>query len=405
MAKGFGRPILTRSQEREAKLLSKSVLQYFEHLEDPRVERTQRHSLMTIVTISIFAVLCGADGFVAIETYGKAKQSWLERFLDLPNGIPSHDTFGRVLGMIEPEQLHESFLAWVSSITQTLGIEMIHIDGKTSIGSYDRCRQLKALHSVSAWSSEHGLVLAGQKVNSKSNEITAVPLLLQLLDLKGVVVTLDAMGTQIKIARQIQQGEGDYVLALKGNQGKLSQQVEDWFELACAQNWSGIEYSYDQTISSGHHRIETRQVWAVPVCQLPPLHRQSQWSGLTTVVMVKSRRQLWNQTTTQVRFYISSLEADAPRHNRVIRSHWSIETRLHWVLDVTFNEDASRVRQGHAAENMGLLRRLSLNLLKREPSRLSLKMKRYQAGMDNNFLIKILSASIPESAHCRVRRS
>ena len=396
MGKGFGQLVLKPGEVRETKILRKSVLKHFEHIQDPRVERTQRHGLGAIITIAILAVLSGADGFVAIATYGKAKQSWLEKFLDLPNGIPSHDTFGRVIGGLEPHELEESFLGWVSSIAEKLDIELIHLDGKTAKGSYDREGKLKALHSVSAWSSKHGLVLAQQKVDSKSNEITAVPLVLKLLNLKGAVVTLDAMGTQRGIARQITQAEGDYVLALKGNQGKLSHQVENWFEQAQAKDWQGIEYRYHETVEAGHHRIDSRQVWAVPVSQLPPLHRQSQWVGLTTVVMVKSTRQLWNKTTRKVRFYISSLEADAHWHNRVIRSHWSIENSLHWVLDVTFGEDASRIRQGYAAENLGLLRRLSINLLKREPSRLSLKMKRYQAGMNNDFLMKILAASAAE---------
>lgn len=396
MTKGFGSPVLPPQQQREAKLLNKSVLQHFQHLSDPRTGRRKDHNLVAMITIGILAVLCGADGFVAIETYGKANQAWLETFLDLPCGIPSHDTFGRVFSMLEPQELQNSFLAWVSTITEKLGLSLIHIDGKTAKGSYDREGQLKALHQVSAWSSEHGLVLAQQKVDSKSNEITAVPLLLKLLNLKGTIVTLDAMGTQIDIAQQIKQAEGDYVLALKGNQGKLSQQVEAWFKQAESQNWQGIEFTYQEKVEAGHHRLETRQVWAVPVSQLPPLHRQSQWLDLTTVVMVRSTRQLWNGTTTAVRFYLSSLAADAQRHNQVIRSHWSIENSLHWVLDVTFNEDASRVRQGYAAENLGLLRRLSVNLLKREPSKLSLKMKRYKAGMDKNFLMQILAASAAE---------
>jgi predicted transposase YbfD/YdcC len=392
MAKGFGSPVLNPKQQREAKILKQSVLKHFQTLPDPRSEQT-RHNLTAIVTIAILAVLAGADGFVAIETYGKAKQAWLETFLDLPNGIPSHDTFGRVIGALNPQALQESFLAWISAITDKLGIELIHIDGKTAKGSYDREEKLKAMHSVSAWSSEHGLVLAQQKVDDKSNEITAVPLLLKLLNLKGAVVTLDAMGTQTQIAAQIKQAEGDYVLALKGNQGKLTQQVENWFNQAQAQDWQGIDYSYHETIESGHHRIEIRQVWAVPVTQLLPLHRQGQWAGLTTVVMVRSTRQLWNKTTTEVRFYMSSLEAEAERHNLVIRSHWGIENSLHWVLDVTFNEDASRVRQGYAAENLGLLRRLCVNLLKRESSRLSLKMKRYKAALEDDFMIKVLEAS------------
>ncbi len=200
----------------------------------------------------------------------------------------------------------------------------------------------------------------GQKVDHKSNEITAVPLLLKLLNLKGTIVTLDAMGTQREIAAQIKQSEGEYVLALKGNQGRLSQQVENWFEQAQAKNWQGIESSYYEKVETGHHRIETRCCWAVPVSQLPPLHRQSKWMGLTTVVMVLSTRQLWNKTTTAVRFYISSLDPDAQQHNRVIRSHWSIENSLH-LLSVTFNEDASRMSQGHAAENL-LLRRKKYQL-------------------------------------------
>jgi predicted transposase YbfD/YdcC len=393
MAQGFGQQVLSPQQAREAKILRRSVLQHFQHLSDPRVERTQHHSLVAIVTIAILAVLAGADGFVAIERYGQAKQSWLETFLDLPHGIPSHDTFGRVIGALDPQALEAGFLAWVSGVTESLGLELIHIDGKTARGSYDREGHLKALHSVSAWSSEHGLVLAQQRVDSKSNEITAVPVLLKLLNLKGTVVTLDAMGTQTAIATQIKEAEGDYVLALKGNQGTLSRAVETWFEQAEASGWDGIDYDYHETLESGHHRIETRQVWTVPVSQLPPLPRQAKWTGLSTVVMVRSIRQLWNKTTTEVRFYISSLASNASRHTQVIRSHWSVENSLHWVLDVTFNEDASRIRQGHAAQNLGLIRRLSVSLLKREPSKLSLKMKRYTAAMDNNFLLKILAAS------------
>jgi predicted transposase YbfD/YdcC len=284
----------------------------------------------------------------------------------------------------------------VSTISEKLKISVIHIDGKTAKGSYDRENKLKALHTVSAWSSEHGLVLAQQKVENKSNEITAVPQLLKLLNLKGAVVTLDAMGTQTKIARQIFEGGGDYVLALKGNQSNLHQQVEDWFLQANPLSDRGIEYSYHETVEKSHHRIETRQAWAVPVSQLPPLHRQKEWVGLSTVVMVRRYRQSWKETTTEIQFYLSSLEAFARRHNQVIRSHWTVENSLHWVLDVTFNEDASRIRSGYAAQNLSLLRHLSVNLLKQEPSKMSLKMKRYKAGIDNDFLIKILKSSVSE---------
>lgn len=350
MTKGFGQLVRNPKQEREWKILRHSVLTHFQQLPDPRSGSRRDHNLVAIITIAILAVLCGADGFVAIETYGKAKREWLETFLDLPHGIPSHDTFGRVFSRLDPQELHNSFLGWVNSITEKLGLSLIHIDGKTAKGSYDREEKLKALHSVSAWSSEHGLVLGQQKVDSQSNEITAVPLLLKLLNLKGAVVTLDAMGTQIDMARQIKEGEGDYVLALKGNQGKLLTQVKTWFDQARATNWQEIDYTYHETVESGHHRLETRQVWAVPVSQLPPLHRQKQWLGFTTVVMVRSSRRLWNQTTTVVRFYISSLPADAPLHNQIIRSHWSIENGLHWVLDVTkerrCQSDSSGTRGG-----------------------------------------------------------
>lgn len=396
MAKGFGDVLLRPKEVVAGRILRQSVIRHFQQVQDPRVERTKRHSLMTVITIALLAVLSGADGFVAIETYGLAKQEWLSSFLDLSGGIPSHDTFARVFASINPEEFASSFHSWVSSITERLGINVLHVDGKTSRGSYEREKGLKALHTVSAWSSEHQMVLAQQKVDGKSNEITAVPLLLKLLDLKGTVVTLDAMGTQTAIARQIHQSGGEYVLALKGNQGNLTQQVKHWFSLAVANHWGGIEYDYDKTVDAGHHRIETRQVWVVAVSELPPLYRQHLWPGLTSVVMVKSVRQLWDKTTTDVRFYISSLQVDAQRHQQVIRSHWGIENSLHWVLDVTFNEDASRVRSGHAPENLGLLRRLSVNLLKREPSKLSLKMKRYKAGMDNDFLLQILAASIPQ---------
>lgn len=395
MAPGFGKRVLKPQEQRAAKILKQSVLKHFQDLDDPRVERGQHHPLVALVSIAILATLAGADSFVAIERYGTAKQSWLETFLELPYGIPSHDTFGRVMAMLSPKDLETRFLAWVKCISETLGVELIHIDGKTVRGSYDREGHLKALHSVSAWSSEHGLVLGQQKVDAKSNEITAVPLLLKLLNLKGTIVTLDAMGTQTAIAAEIKQSAGDYVLALKGNQGRLHQRVEQWFEQAQQRGWADIEYQFTETLESGHHRREHRQLWAVPITQLPSLPRQSQWLGLTTVVMVRSTRVLWNKTTTEVRFYLSSLAPDAQRHAQVIRSHWSIENSLHWVLDVTFNEDASRIRQGNAAENMALLRRLSVSLLKREPSRMSLKMKRYTAALDNGFLLKILAASAP----------
>lgn len=393
MSQGFGHSVPHPQQIREAKILERSVLRHFQDIADPRETSRSSYPLLSIITIAILAVISGADGCVAIETYGKAKQSWLETFLDLPCGIPSHDTFGRVLTILDPTELENCFLSWIKTITEKLDIKLIHIDGKEHNGSYDRKEKLKSLHSVSAWSSEHGLSLAQEKVDSKSNEIKAIPLLLKLLDLRGATVTLDAMGTQFAIAQQIRKAGGNYNLALKGNQGKLSKQVEKWFKEAESHDWQGIEYSYNETFDSKHHRTEARQVWSVSVNQLPSLHRQEIWHGLSSVIMVKSTRVLWNKTTTAVRFYISSLEPDAERDSHIIRSHWSIENGCHWVLDVVFHEDASRIRKGNGAQNFGTLRRLSLNLLKKEPSKRSLKMKRYLAGIDNDFLLEILAAS------------
>lgn len=364
-------------------------------MEDPRVKREPKHLLVNIVTIAILAVLSGADNMVAVETYGNAKRQWLETFLELPHGIPSHDTFSRVFALIDPQQFHEGFLSWVRQITDHLEIKLINIDGKTARGSYDREKQLKALHTVSAWASEHHLLLAQQRVESKSNEITAIPELLNLLDIQGAVITLDGMGTQRDIASQIIDQGGDYILALKGNQGKLHKGVETFFKAAEKAQWSGIEFSYSECTEAGHHRIEHRSCWAVPISQLPDLSNRWKWKGLTSVVMVKRERRLWNKTTTEVCFYITSLRADATVLATALRSHWGIENSLHWVLDVTFREDHNRLRTGHAPENMGLVRRLSLNLLKREPSKQSIAMKRYRAAMDNDFVLKVLVGNEP----------
>lgn len=389
MSKGFG-PSELSAPSATAKKLKQGLIERFEALEDPRVKRQPEHLLVDIVAIAILAVLSGADDMVAIETYGNAKQEWLETFLALPNGVPSHDTFSRVLAQIDPQQFQDCFLAWVNHLTDQLEINLIHIDGKTARGSYDRESSLKALHTVSAWASEHHLVLAQHRVESKTNEITAIPELLKLLDLNGAIITLDAMGTQRDIAAQIQEQDGDYILALKGNQGTLHNAVKAFFQEAEGTQWANLDYSYSTATEAGHHRIEHRQVWAVPLSQVSDLPTHQKWSGLATLVMVKRERHLWNKTTHEVSFYITSLAADATFLAQAIRSHWGIENSLHWVLDVTFREDPSRIRTGHGPENMGLLRRLALNLLNREPSKQSLKQKRYRAAMDNDFVIRVL---------------
>lgn len=378
--------------------LKNSFLNHFQNLKDPRIDRSKDHLLIDIIAISILAVISGADGWTAIETYGKAKEQWLKTFLELPNGIPSHDTISRVFQRLNPEEFATSFSSWIDLIVQKLGVEIISIDGKTLKQSYDRNNFQKALHIVSAWANNNKLVLGQKKVNSKSNEITAIPALLESIDIAENIVTIDAMGTQKEIANQIINKRANYILALKGNQSKLHQQVKEWFEQAKNNNFSGIEYSCHEQVESGHHRIEKRQVYSVPITALPPLHNQNKWQGLKTVIMVVSERQLWNKTTNEVKFYRSSLISNAQLLSHGIRSHWGIENTLHWSLDVTFSEDKSRIRKDNAPENFALLRKLALNLLNQEKTtKASNKMKRYRAAMDNNYLLKILQASETKS--------
>lgn len=374
--------------------LSSNFLQHFATLNDPRIERTKDHLLIDIIAIAILAVISGSEGWVAIETYGKAKYEWLKEFLELPNGIPSHDTFSRVFSRIEPEEFQQCFLSWVNSITKKLGVDVIAIDGKTLKQSYDRNKKQKALHIVSAWANTHQLILGQQKVDKKSNEITAIPALLKMLSIEGSIITIDAMGCQKEIASIILEKKADYILALKANHKNLHKEVEEWFELARKENFSGREYNYYQEVESGHHRIEKREIWTVPVSSLPFLDNQLIWKELKTITMVVSERRLWNKTTKAVRFYISSVENNAEKIAKAIRSHWGIENKLHWILDVTFSEDASRIRKDNSPENFALLRRLAVNLLKQETTfKGSLKMKRYKAAMDNNYLVKILMSA------------
>lgn len=389
MAQGFGSPTGVPACATLRKL-KRSVIAEFSALDDPRNRREPQHRLMDIVTILLLAVISGADSMVAVETYGQRKQAWLETFLALPHGIPSHDTFSRVLAQIDPQQLQDCFLKWVSHLSETLELHLISIDGKTARGSYDREQGISALHTVSAWASEHRLVLGQQTVAAKSNEITAIPELLQLLDITGAIISIDAMGTQTKIAAQIIAQGGDYVLGLKGNQGNLHQSVKAFFKQAAANAWSDIDYSYTETVESGHHRMEHRQVWAVPLDQGLDLSGRQRWKGLKTIVMVKRQRQLWNKTTTEVCYYITSVEADAALLARAIRAHWGIENSLHWVLDVTFRQDASRIRTGHGPANMAVVQHLCLNLLNQAPSKQSLAMKRYSAALDHHFALQVL---------------
>jgi|SRR6476620_3262776 len=378
--------------------IQQNLVEHFGDIKDPRVERTKKHQLIDILIIAILAVIAGAKGWEDIENYGISKQQWLQEFLVLPNGIPSDDTFRRVFESINPEELNRCFLRWVETLVTKMGGEIIPIDGKTIRGSYDRNQGKSALHVISAWASEQNLVLAQMKVEDKSNEITAIPALLELLDITGSIITIDAMGTQTEIAKKIIDKKADYVLALKANHPTLYHQVEQWFKQASAQNFHSVDVSYEQRIEKGHYRTEIRQVWSVPVAAIGDLYQPRLWAGLQSVVMVVRVRHLWNQTTREVQFYLTSLHSDAQLLGRAIRKHWGIENQAHWTLDCTFAEDSCRIRSFHSPHNFSLLRRIALNALNREQSyKRSLRQKMKRTAMDNNYMIRVLRSCFIDS--------
>jgi predicted transposase YbfD/YdcC len=363
MGKGFA-PVLPTGNKAQLKPelpltsineIQASLLTYLQDIPDPRVSRTQKHLLTDILVIAVLAVIAGAKGWEDMENYGLSKQSWLSEFLELPNGIPSDDTFRRVFERINPEALAKVLSQWLPHLIGSLSGEIVPIDGKSLRGSYDRNQGIKALHLVTAWAGEQKLVLGQVKVEDKPNEITAIPALLELLDLQGAIITLDAMGTQTAIINHIQAKKADYVVALKANHPTLYTQVKNWFEQAQAHQFDGIQFSYDYRRSKGHHRLEKRWCWAVPLEAFGGLYQQAQWQGLQSIIMVKRVRHLWNKTTCEVQFYLSSLPADAQKIGNAIRKHWGIENQAHWILDVTFNEDQCRIRSGHSPRNGSLL--------------------------------------------------
>jgi len=372
-------------------LPSSSLLQHFESLEDPRTAYLVEHRLLDIIALTICAVVCGAEGWEDIEAYGRSKHEWLSTFLELPNGIPSHDTISRVFARLEPTKLQECFVSWVKTIAQLSEGEVIAIDGKSARHSYDKGKGKGAIHMVSAWASENRLALGQVKVADKSNEITAIPKLLNILDIKGCIVTIDAMGAQKEIAKQIVEQDADYVLSLKGNQGSLHEDVQQLFDWASKTDFKNIEHEVYETIEKGHGRLEKRRYYLLGnVEHLVDAHL---WLGLERIGMIESERRIEGQpTATERRYYLTSLNGGVERFAHASRGHWGIENRLHWSLDVVFHEDDSRIRTDYAPENMTLIRKIALNLLTKETSKGSKKRKRLKAGWDNDFLIDVLLA-------------
>ncbi len=361
-----------------------SIPTHFQVLDDPRLERTRRHDLLDIVAITICAVICGADSWVDVEKYGAAKHDWLRGFLKLPNGVPSHDTFGRVFAALAPDQFRACFAAWVAEVAEVVGVKHVAIDGKTLRGSRSRGRS--ALHLVSAWAAGNHLTLGQEAVDEKSNEITAIPRLLAALDLTGALVTSDAMGCQREIAGQVVARGGDYVLAVKDNQPTLYAEVERLEEAALANEYTGASSHCVEERS--HGRQELRACWALT--DLAGLGERPKWAGLRTVVVVVRERTVGGRNSCEKHYYLSSRAMTVAEFLGVIRGHWGIENSLHWVLDVSFGEDRSRVRTDHGPENFALLRRMAVSTLTVEGSKGSIRGKRLIAGWNNEFLEAVL---------------
>ncbi len=370
-----------------------TITDYFVDVEDPRIERTKRHHLIDVITIAICAVICGADSWVAIETYGQVKEKWLKRFLELPNGIPSHDTFARIFALINPEKFQECFLSWIKSVAILTDGEVIAIDGKSLKHSYDKKAGNRAINMVSAWAETNKLVLAQRKVDSKSNEITAIPELIKVLDIAGCVVTIDAIGCQKEIVNLISQKDADYVIALKKNQKSLYGDVELLFKEAISKNYEGFSTSHYSTKGSGHGREEIRNYLMLSDIS-NKIDLDNKWDNLKSIGMVESVRTENGKTTVETRYYISSLNLDAKKFGDSVRSHWGIENSLHWILDVALNEDDCKIRKDNAPQNFAVLRHIAINLLGKEKSKkLGIKNKQFLAAMDDKYLAKVLELS------------
>lgn len=365
------------------------IIDCFASVTDPRIFLKTRHKLIDIIVITLCAVLAGADEWTEIAAFGRSKEQWFRNFLELPFGIPSHDTFGRVFSRICPEEFEKCFLDWVRASFPNIAPQVVAIDGKTLRHSYDRSSNKAAIHMVSAWATENHLVLGQIKTEEKSNEITAIPELLRVLALKGCIVTIDAMGCQKEIVKQIVEQEADYVISLKGNQGTLHKEVELLFQDAKEKGFKDLPHDTCETTDGEHGRIETRRF--TTTSEVDWFEEKSKWKKLTSLGMVESQRQIGDKITDETRYFISSLPSDAATFAQACRGHWGIENGLHWTLDIAFREDDSRIRLGHAANNLAIIRHFALNLIKQDKKRkIGVKGSRKRAGWDVNYLQHLL---------------
>jgi len=366
-----------------------TIPKYFSEIADTR-KKNRRHKLIDILTIAICGVICNADNFRQIVEFGKAKFEWLNTFLDLPHGIPSEDTFERVFARIDPDEFKNSFVKWVQAISQlTLG-EVVAIDGKVLRRSHDKSNLKSAIHIVSAWASGNGLVLGQRKIDDKSNEITAIPKLLKMLEIEGCIVTIDAMGCQKKISNSIVDKKADYIFSLKGNQSNLHDNIELYFQDQIKENFENCSYDYCETLDNEHGKLEIRRYWTT--ADIDWLQGKEDWKKLETICMVQRERHFTDRIESETSYYISSVENNAKKIGSAIRTHWGIENSLHWVLDVSFREDECRIRKDNAPENFAVLRHIALNMIKKETSlKTSIRCKRLRAGWDNDYLLKVLA--------------